>query len=129
MGIKTAATEQNDRMDGAFEPRLEDYRLLTGAGNFQDDEATAGAVWGVFVRSPHAFADIRGIDTASAQAAPGVLAVLTAAALDATGIGSVRSGPGAGQPRHGVAAPALARPLLRAPCWRSRRARRRRERG
>jgi len=56
MGIKTAATEQNDRMDGAFEPRLEDYRLLTGAGNFQDDEATAGAAWGVFVRSPHGFA-------------------------------------------------------------------------
>ena len=79
MGIKTAATEQNDRMDGAFEPRLEDYRLLTGAGNFQDDEATAGAAWGVFVRSPHGFADIRGIDTASAQAVPGVLAVLTAA--------------------------------------------------
>src|SRR5215469_4102689 len=77
-GDQTAATEQNDRMDGAFEPRLEDYRLLTGAGNFQDDEATAGAAWGVFVRSPHAFADIRGIDTASAQAAPGVLAVLTA---------------------------------------------------
>src|SRR5215472_8123429 len=89
MGIKTAAMEQNDRMDGAFEPRVEDYRLLTGAGNFQDDEATAGAAWGVFVRSPHAFADIRGIDTASAQAAPGVLAVLTTAALDATGIGSV----------------------------------------
>ena len=61
MGIKTAAMEQNDRMDGAFEPRLEDYRLLTGAGNFQDDEATAGAAWGVFVRSPHAFANIRGI--------------------------------------------------------------------
>src|SRR5262249_62210000 len=80
--------EQNDRTDGAFEPRLEDHRLLTGAGNFQDDEATAGTAWGVFVRSPHAFADIRGIDTASAQAAPGVLAVLTAAALDATGIGS-----------------------------------------
>src|SRR5262244_93824 len=89
MGIKPAATEQNGRMDGAFEPRLEDYPLLTGAGNFQDDEATAGAAWGVFVRSPHAFADIRGIDTASAQAMPGVLAVLTAAALDATGIGSV----------------------------------------
>src|SRR5437763_1219454 len=89
MGIKTAAMEQTDRMDGAFEPRLEDYRLLIGAGNFQDDEATAGAAGGVFVRSPHAFADIRGIDTASAQAAPAVLAVLTAAALDAAGIGSV----------------------------------------
>src|SRR6516225_805356 len=35
----------------------------------QDDEATTGAAWGVFVRSPHAFAGIRGIDTASAQAA------------------------------------------------------------
>ena len=46
MGIKTAALEQNDRMDGAFERRLEDYRLLTGTGNFQDDEATAGAAWG-----------------------------------------------------------------------------------
>ena len=76
-------------MDGAFEPRVEDYRLLTGAGNFQDDEATAGAAWGVFVRSPHAFADIRGIDIANARAAPGVLAVLTTASLDAAGIGSV----------------------------------------
>src|SRR6266481_537188 len=86
MGIKTAATEQNDRMDGVFEPRLEDYRLLTGAGNFQDDEAAAGAAWGVFVRSPHAFADIRGIDTASAQAVPGVLA-------DALGVMAERAVP------------------------------------
>jgi aerobic carbon-monoxide dehydrogenase large subunit len=76
-------------MDGSFEPRLEDYRLLTGAGNFQDDEATNGAAWGVFVRSPHAFADIRGIDTVAAKAAPGVLAVLTAADPDAAGIGTV----------------------------------------
>ncbi|HEU0215896.1 MAG TPA: molybdopterin cofactor-binding domain-containing protein, partial [Stellaceae bacterium] len=76
-------------MDGSFERRLEDHRLLTGVGNFQDDEWAAGAVWGVFVRSPHAFADIRGIDTAAAKAAPGVLAVLTAADLDAAGIGTV----------------------------------------
>jgi carbon-monoxide dehydrogenase large subunit len=76
-------------MDGSFERRLEDYRLLTGAGNFQDDEATAGAAWGVFVRSPHAFADITSIDTTAAKMAPGVLAVLTAADLDAAGIGTV----------------------------------------
>jgi carbon-monoxide dehydrogenase large subunit len=76
-------------MDGSFEPRLEDRRLLTGRGNFQDDEAAAGAAWAAFVRSPYAFADIRGIDTAAARAAPGVLAVLTAADLDAAGIGSV----------------------------------------
>ena len=76
-------------MDGSFEPRLEDCRLLTGAGNFQDDEVAAGAAWAVFVRSPHAFADIRGIDTAAAEQAPGVLAVLTSADLDGAGIGTV----------------------------------------
>jgi carbon-monoxide dehydrogenase large subunit len=76
-------------MDGSFEPRDEDRRLLTGGGRFFDDEAAAGAAWGVFVRSPHAFADIRGIDAAAAQAYPGVLAVLTAADLDAAGIGNV----------------------------------------
>ncbi len=81
--------EGRSEMDGSFEPRLEDYRLLTGGGNFQDDAAEAGEAWAVFVRSPHAFADIRGIDTAAARAVPGVLAVLTAADLDAAGIGTV----------------------------------------
>ena len=76
-------------MDGSFEPRLEDYRLLTGAGDFQDDGAAEKSAWAVFVRSPHAFADLRGIDTASAKAAPGVLAVLTAADLAAAGIGDL----------------------------------------
>ncbi|HWB52444.1 MAG TPA: xanthine dehydrogenase family protein molybdopterin-binding subunit [Stellaceae bacterium] len=76
-------------MDGSFERRLEDDRLLRGAGNFQDDEAVPGALWGVFVRSPHAFADIRSIDATAAGSAPGVRAVLTAADLDAAGIGTV----------------------------------------
>src|SRR3984957_13615606 len=76
-------------MDGSFEPRLEDYRLLTGSGNFQDDETASGAAWGVFVRSPQDFADIRGIDATDAKAAPGVLAVLSAADLDAAGFGTV----------------------------------------
>ncbi|HXP06616.1 MAG TPA: xanthine dehydrogenase family protein molybdopterin-binding subunit [Stellaceae bacterium] len=76
-------------MDGSFVPRDEDHLLLTGAGSFLDDEASAGAVWGVFVRSPHAFADIRDIDASAALAQPGELAVLTAADLDAAGIGTV----------------------------------------
>jgi carbon-monoxide dehydrogenase large subunit len=76
-------------MDGSFVPRDEDHRLLTGAGLFLDDAASAGAVWGVFVRSPHAFADIRGVDVSVAQASSGVLAVLTGADLDAAGIGTV----------------------------------------
>src|SRR5579872_1361130 len=87
--LRYARRSQARKMDGSFEPRLEDHRLLTGAGNFQDDEAAPGAAWGVFVRSPHAFANIREIDTAAAKAAPGVLAVLTSVDLDAAGIGSV----------------------------------------
>ncbi|HWD57716.1 MAG TPA: molybdopterin cofactor-binding domain-containing protein, partial [Stellaceae bacterium] len=102
-------------MDGSFEPRLEDYRLLIGAGSFEDDAASAGEAWGVFVRSPHAFADIRGIDTAAAKAAPGVLAVLTGGDLDAAGIGSVSAAvPVPGAP--GMVVPH--RPSLAADCAR-----------
>jgi carbon-monoxide dehydrogenase large subunit len=72
-----------------FEPRDEDRRLLTGEGRFADDERAAGEAHGVFVRSPHAFAAVRGIDAAAARAMPGVLAVLTAADLARAGIGNV----------------------------------------
>ena len=69
-----------------FEPRDEDRRLLTGVGRFTDDERAAGEAHGVFVRSPHAFAAIRGVDVAAARAMPGVLAVLTGADCKADGI-------------------------------------------
>src|SRR4051795_12497379 len=72
-----------------FQPRDEDRKLLIGAGRFFDDERAAGAAHGVFVRSPHAFAMIRSIDTAAARAMPGVLAVLTAADLAREGVGNV----------------------------------------
>src|SRR3954452_13773290 len=72
-----------------FQPRDEDRKLLTGGGRFLDDERAAGAAHGVFVRSPHAFAAIRSIDTMPARAAPGVLAVLTAADLAREGVGNV----------------------------------------
>src|SRR5215213_7588783 len=72
-----------------FEPRDEDRRLLTGAGRFCDDEREAGEAHAVFVRSPHAFAAIRGIDASAALELPGVLAVLTAADMEKAGIGNV----------------------------------------
>jgi aerobic carbon-monoxide dehydrogenase large subunit len=72
-----------------FEPRDEDQKLLTGAGRFADDERAAGEAHGVFVRSPHAFARIRAIDTVVARAVPGILAVLTAADMAQAGIGNV----------------------------------------
>jgi carbon-monoxide dehydrogenase large subunit len=57
--------------------RFEDVRLLTGKGRYQDDQALHRQTWCVFVRSPHAHALIRSIDTAAASRAPGVVAVFT----------------------------------------------------
>ena len=69
--------------------RLEDERLLRGAGRYTDDIALPGQVYGVLLRSPLAHARIGAIDTADAKAMPGVLAVYTAADLAADGIGDI----------------------------------------
>jgi len=50
--------------------------------------AAPGQAEAAFLRSPHAFARIRSIDTAPAQAMPGVLAVLTARDMAAAGVGT-----------------------------------------
>src|SRR5229473_3619990 len=71
---------------GAALPRKEDLRLLTGAGKYSDDINLPGQAYAVMVRSPHAHAHIRSIDTAAARAIPGVLAVLTGADLVADGL-------------------------------------------
>ena len=58
-------------------PRFEDLRLVRGQGRYTDDVSMPAQAFAVFVRSPHAHARIRRIDTAAARARPGVLAVLT----------------------------------------------------
>src|SRR5262245_44669689 len=58
--------------------RREDLRFVTGSGRYLDDLAFDGLAHAVVLRSPHAHALIRGIDTGAARAAPGVLVVLTA---------------------------------------------------
>jgi carbon-monoxide dehydrogenase large subunit len=63
--------------------RREDLRFLTGHGNYLDDLVFDRLAHTVVLRSPHAHALIGGIDTASARAAPGTLAVLTAAEIRA----------------------------------------------
>jgi carbon-monoxide dehydrogenase large subunit len=73
------------------EPRLEDDALVRGLGRYAADAPLTGQAYAYFVRSPHAFADIAAIDTTAAKAAPGVLAVLTAA--DMAGIGNVSQHP------------------------------------
>ena len=56
--------------------RKEDYRFLTGAGQYTDDVVLANQAHAVFVRSPHAHARIKSIQTQAAQSAAGVLGVL-----------------------------------------------------
>lgn len=58
--------------------RIEDAALLTGRGRFMDDLGVRpGTLHATILRSPHAHADIVGIDTSAALQAPGVAAVLT----------------------------------------------------
>ena len=73
--------EMGGRWVGQPIPRVEDRRHLTGDANFVDDIRTAGVLHVAFARSPHGAARIEGIDTAEAERAPGVQAVLTAADL------------------------------------------------
>src|SRR5262245_35672480 len=69
--------------------RFEDPRLLKGGGRYVGDMVLPGMVFGAVLRSPHAHARIRSIDTAKAKAAPGVLAVLTGADWQAAGWGDL----------------------------------------
>ena len=62
--------------------RREDPRLVTGTGRYVDDARPAGTLHAAFVRSPLAHAEVRGVETAAAAAAPGVVAVLTGSDLD-----------------------------------------------
>ena len=82
----TIGTRNSAGEIGAPRRRVEDRRLLTGGGRFTDDDAPAGAARAFVVRSPHAHARIRGIDTSRASALPGVLAILTGADADADGM-------------------------------------------
>ncbi|HYE40079.1 MAG TPA: xanthine dehydrogenase family protein molybdopterin-binding subunit [Ramlibacter sp.] len=57
--------------------RKEDYRFLTGSGQYTDDINLPNQRYAAFVRSPHAHATIRRIDTSRAEAMPGVARVFT----------------------------------------------------
>jgi carbon-monoxide dehydrogenase large subunit len=76
---------------GAGQPvrRLEDQRLLTGKGQFIDDKPEEGALWLHVLRSPHAHARIKSIDTKAAAAMTDVEAVYTGADLVAEDIGTL----------------------------------------
>src|ERR1700745_1857536 len=62
---------------GASVVRKEDRRFITGKGRYVDDIKLQGMTYAHFIRSPHAHAKVRGIDSSAAMKMPGVLAVLT----------------------------------------------------
>ncbi len=69
--------------------RLEDQRLLTGKGQFIDDKPEEGALWLHVLRSPHAHARIKSIDTKAAAAMADVQAIYTGADLVTGDIGTL----------------------------------------
>jgi carbon-monoxide dehydrogenase large subunit len=89
--------------------RLEDERFVTGTGIFIDDVNLPGQAYAAILRSPHAHARIEAIDAGAAQAAPGVLLVVTGREWVAAGHGAIptktavrtkRDGSPFNEPRH-----------------------------
>ena len=80
-GSPPAWAPAGTRWTGRPERRIEDLRLLTGAGRYVDDISLPGMLHLVAVRSPVAHAIVSRIDTAAAAAAPGVRGVFTLADL------------------------------------------------
>src|SRR6201999_4557826 len=77
---------------GASVRRKEDFRFITGKGNYTGDINRAGQAHAYFLRSPHAHAAIRSIDTTKARKLPGVIEVLTGADLAEDKIGGLICG-------------------------------------
>jgi aerobic carbon-monoxide dehydrogenase large subunit len=77
---------------GAAVRRREDFRFITGRGQYTGDIDRPGQSHVHFLRSPHAHAGIKAIDTKAAAAMPGVLAVLTGADLATDKIGDLVCG-------------------------------------
>ncbi len=66
---------------GCKRKRVEDIRFTQGKGNYVDDVKLPGMLHGDFVRSPHAHARVKSINSEKALKVPGVLAVITAETL------------------------------------------------
>src|SRR5499433_202608 len=77
---------------GAPVKRKEDQRFITGKGQYTDDINRPGQAYAVFVRSPHAHAEIRSIDVAPALKSRGCLAVYTGADIAKDKVGNLICG-------------------------------------
>src|SRR5688572_21002245 len=73
--------DQTSDLIGSSPRRVEDRRLLVGAGRYLDDMTREGLLHLGVVRSPHGHARIRRIDTGQALTLPGVVAAWSAVEL------------------------------------------------
>ena len=72
--------------------RVEDKRFITGEGRYVDDIVLPKMTYAAIVRSPHAHAEIKGIDSSAASSAAGVVAVLTGQEMAPDLIGGLPAG-------------------------------------
>jgi carbon-monoxide dehydrogenase large subunit len=93
-----------ERLLGASIKRREDPRFITGRGQYVDDVKLPLMTHAAFVRSPHAHARIRSIDTSAAKALPGVVAVYTGQDVQVGGLPCGWMLPGIKVPVHPVLA-------------------------
>jgi len=77
---------------GARVARKEDKRFITGKGKYTDDMVVPGMKQAHFVRSPHAHAKIKSIDTSEAEKMPGVIGILNGNQLAEDAVGNIICG-------------------------------------
>src|SRR5579864_2488245 len=103
--MATTTMTQTETLVGKRVRRREDPRLITGTATYVEDIQMPGMHYAVIVRSPHAAAKIRSINTKQAETAPGVMAVFTG--KDTAKVGPIPCGaslPGLRVPHHHILA-------------------------
>ena len=85
MATQTKEPQQAYRVVGTRSIRHDATDKVMGKARFGADISLPGLLWGKVLRSPHAHALIRSIDTSKAEAHPDVKAIAVAADLAAVG--------------------------------------------
>ena len=96
----TERSQDEFKVIGTRPTRPDDLDKVTGRAVYGADLTVPGTAYAECLRSPHAHAIIKRIDTSKAEALPGVLAVLTGADMPQVVSESIGQGEGAVDPKH-----------------------------
>jgi CO/xanthine dehydrogenase Mo-binding subunit len=92
--------QKNLRVVGTRPIRHDGADKVTGRANYASDFTLPGMLWGRVLRSPHAHAKVKSINTAKAKALPGVKAIITGADLVLPDAGITQAGESAINTQH-----------------------------